>query len=184
MVDIETTGTSPDDNAIIQIAAVRFNPFTGTIDTANMFNRCLGIPPQRFWDEETRSWWMKQNKDILMSIFARMEDPAVVMKDFYDWAGGAYCEECFVAKPLSFDFPFVQSYFRRFGYPMPFNHSKGRDLRSFLAGLSFPDAPFDDRSVPVDGVGAHDAIFDVLHQIKVIFHALNARKTRAPQVIG
>ena len=75
MVDLETTGTSPDETAMIQLAAVKFNLAEGTVDSTDMFNRCLSIPPKRFWDEGTRQWWGQQKREILLDIYARMEDP-------------------------------------------------------------------------------------------------------------
>lgn len=165
---------------MIQIAAVRFNPVTRQIDH-NFFNGCLEIPPTRFWDEDTRSWWMKQNRSVLESIYARMRDPAEVMRDFWDWCGGVECRMAFLSKPLSFDFPFVASYFREFGPGrMPFDFRLGRDLRSVLVGLTFPGPSFDDRSVPMQGP-AHDALFDCLHQINVLFKAMDHAK--GPEIL-
>ena len=174
MVDIETTGTSPDRNAVIQIAAVKFDPYEGTVDS-DFFNRCLLIPPNRFWDEDTRGWWLKK-PEILRSIFARMEPAEAVLRDFYAWATAGE-SLCFVAKPLSFDFPFIASYFTDFGggLRMPFDHRKGRDLRTLLAGLSFPEAPFDERTVEFIGE-AHDALPDTLHQVRVCLAAIEKRK--------
>lgn len=48
MVDLETTGTSPDETAIIQISAVRFNLLTAEVDP-NVFDMCLTMPPGRYW---------------------------------------------------------------------------------------------------------------------------------------
>ena len=73
MVDLETTGTSPDETAIIQIAAVRFNLQTGEVDP-NVFDMCLSIPPRRYWDEGTRAWWSKM-PDVLMDIWQRQRPP-------------------------------------------------------------------------------------------------------------
>ena len=168
-MDVETTGTSPDRAAVIQIAAVRFNTETRAIDH-NFFNRCLAIPTTRFWQEDTRSWWMKQKRSVLQGIFDRMEDPRLVMSDFQDWVGfnsGLH----FLSKPLSFDFPFVASYATEFGpgYGMPFSHQKGRDLRSMMSAMA-PD--FDEGSVAFEG-DQHDALFDCLHQIKLLFAAMD-----------
>lgn len=166
-VDIETTGTSPDRAAIIQIAAVRFDLHARTIDHS-FFNRCLTMPPTRCWEEGTRSWWLK-NRPVLDGIFSRMEDHRQVMEEFFEWCGGAACDMHFLSKPLSFDFPFVSSYFREFGpgSHMPFDHRKGRDLRSMLCCI---DPEFQENTVPFEGP-QHDALFDALHQIKVLFAA-------------
>jgi hypothetical protein len=164
-VDIETTGTSPDRAAVIQIAAARFNLETQEIDH-RFFNRCLAIPPTRFWEEGTRSWWMS-HRDTLASIYERMEDPRTVMADFHDWVNQVPGTH-FLSKPLSFDFPFISSYAIEFGLGQnPFDFRRGRDLRSLISVIA-PE--FNERSVPFDG-NQHDAMFDVFHQIKMLFKA-------------
>ena len=169
MLDIETTGMSKDHNAIIQLVAVRFDPIAKTIDH-NFFDQCMIPPTTRFWDDGTRDWWLNM-PEILKSIYVRMQEPSVVMRNFYDWCGGAHNDLYTWAKPLSFDVPFVESYFREFGPMMCLDHRRGRDLRTFLAGLSFPNPPMDDMAVPFTG-DKHNALHDVLHQIKILFQGL------------
>jgi len=166
MVDIETTGLFPDRSAMIQLAAVRFDLETKEVDT-RFFYRALKMPPWRFWQESTWDWW-SDKPEILTDIVSRMEDPAVVMQDFFNWSvaqdGPA---PRFWSKPLSFDFPFVSSYFRDFGLSMPYNYSQAMDMRSFMRGrlglkqFKEPKPEF---------VGnAHNALSDTIHQIKVLF---------------
>lgn len=170
MVDIETTGTSPDEAAIIQLAAVKFNLAEGTVDSANMFNRCLAIPPKRFWDEGTRQWWGQQKREILHDIYARMEEPRTVLQAFADWSGYNHAEPLrFWGKPTHFDYSFIQSYFTQFEIMNPYHFRFGTDMNSFIRGLAC------DSSVPtfkIDFQGdAHNAIFDVLNQIDTVFKA-------------
>jgi DNA polymerase III epsilon subunit-like protein len=171
-VDLETTGTDPSHAAVIQIGAVKFNPRRREIDP-DTFDRCLDVPPNRFWDTATRAWWGRQGR-VLYDIQTRMEPPGRVIEDFYRWLGGADCALCLYAKPTSFERPFLESYFREHGFPCPLDFRRERDLRSFLAGLAFPGKAFDDRSVPFDGV-PHNALFDALHQVKILFRALEER---------
>jgi hypothetical protein len=173
MIDLETTGTSPEHTAIIQIAAVKFDITTGEI-SHDFFNRCLSIPNTRRWDEDTRQWWSKMS-DQLRGIYGRMEEPAKVMEEFYWWLGGPSCQLHTWAKPLSFEFPFLSSYFKEFGPAMPLDFRKGRDLWTFMDGLNFPYTPFNEKSVPFDGV-VHDALFDTLHQVRLLFAAIDAPK--------
>lgn len=166
MVDIETTGTQPNKSGMIQLAAVKFNLTEQTV-SPNMFNRSLIIPPWRNWDEDTRDWWAKQ-PDTLYKIIAKSEDPKLVMTDFINWSAQPTPLR-FWAKPTTFDFMFVSSYARDFDLPMPFSYRDANDMNSYLRGLYAPDEV--DRSDEPDMNGtAHDAIFDVLHQIKVLFH--------------
>jgi len=171
MVDLETGGTSPDETPILQIAAVRFNVRDRTVDANDMFNRCLAVPPKRYWDEGTRDWWLGQKQSVLMDILRRAEDPAKVMGDFRDWAGTSPDEpHRFWAKPISFDYAFVSSYFRQFKIYNPFHYRYAIDVNSFLRGLTRSgDLPV----VEVEFQGdAHNALFDVLHQISVVFKGL------------
>lgn len=167
MVDLETTGTHPEHSAIIQIAAVRFNPFHLTVDAECMFSRCLLVPDHRYWSEDTRRWWGQQKRETLQSIHARMEDPETVLRDFVAWVPE---QATFVSKPLSFDAPFVSSYLRDYELPNPFAYWKARDLRSLIQGLTW-NSEFDERAIAFEGP-QHDALFDVLHQIKLLFRAI------------
>lgn len=174
MVDIETTGTNSERNAIIQIAAVKFNYATGTVSD-NFFNRCLAVHPGREWDFDTRGWWMKQG-NVLETIQARAEDPYTVMRAFYDWLLADWPSERpeglqFWGKPTHFDYVFIASYFKMFGLENPCHFRYARDLNSFMAGLRGDTAhPAFEDDPQMDGP-AHDALFDTLHQIKLLMHA-------------
>jgi DNA polymerase III alpha subunit (gram-positive type) len=168
MVDIETTGTDPSINAMIQLAAIRFNWHTGEIDTENMFNLCLEIPGNRYWAEDTRGFWRSQ-PDVLESIMIRAQPAAWVMQKFNEWCGVLPLRMW--AKPISFEWPFIQSYAKQFHQELPFHFRDAIDLQSFIRGTrQNPGAKAFDKEVPFDGP-AHDAIFDVIHQIAVVFEA-------------
>jgi DNA polymerase III epsilon subunit-like protein len=171
MIDIETTGTDPAHAAIIQIAAVKFSLETKEIDTASMFCRSLWIPPGRFWDENTRDWWGRQNQDILNGIYDRMEDPRVVMNEFFDWGNGLnlVMPARMWAKPISFEYPFLSSYFKQFDLHMPFHFRYAKDVNTFLFAKGHDPSVFW-RGVPPAG-DAHHALFDVLTQIHGVFLA-------------
>ncbi len=165
MVDLETTGTDPEHAAIIQLTAVRFNLTTREIDH-EWFNECLLVPPNRFWSEDTLRWWQR-HPEVLRDIQVRMRDPAEVMAEFYKWANGCQDSLHFWSKPLSFDFPFLASYCRTYGWPNPYDFRKGRDVRTYLWATN-PN--FDESAVPFIGP-AHNALFDVLHQIRLLYAA-------------
>lgn len=177
MVDVETTGTDPSHAAIIQLAAVRFNLEERTVDSTNMFDRALTIPPGRFWDESTREWWGRQKRDVLMGIYSRMQDPATVMSEFADWVGYTPDQPIrFWAKPTSFDFTFVASYFNQFGIPNPFHFRWATDVNSFIRGLA-GDSSVETFRVDFQG-DAHNALIDVLNQISAVFQAADHYQPR------
>lgn len=172
MVDIETTGTDFSRNAIIQIAAVKFNYTTGEV-SEDFFDRCLHIHPGREWDFECRTWWSKQPQ-VLAQIQSRAEDPHTVVKAFYDWLLKDWPSTQqeglqFWSKPSHFDHVFISNYFKMFGYDMPCHFRYARDLNSFMAGLrgtpTHPEFPNDE---PVLQGEAHNALHDTIHQIRLL----------------
>lgn len=171
MVDIETTGVRPDRHAILQIAAVKFNYETGEVDP-NVFDRCLAIPPTRSWDESTRMWWARQKPSVFQGIIQRAEDPRKVMKEFGQWCGYCHPEPLrFWAKPISFDYTFIASYFHDFQIEDPFHFTWTVDLNSFLRGrMNTTEKVKVD--IPFQG-DEHNALFDAIHQVKI---ALAARE--------
>lgn len=169
MIDIESTGTDPSHAAMIQLSAVRFDIEKQDIDT-DMFDQCLLVPANRFWQEDTREWWAGQDQSIISSIWSRMREPAPVLREFAAWAMRDLDGDKPIlwAKPISFEWPFLQSYFKEYGVASPFHYSDCKDLRSVLYARGMPTL---DRDHPFEGP-AHNAIFDVLHQIEVLFKCL------------
>lgn len=169
MIDIETTGTDPYHNAMIQLAAIQFNYETQEI--GSVFNHCLRIPAGRYWDEDTREWWGKQKAHILQDIYSKMQDPRDVTLAFNDFI-------CSAGQPLrfwsrgSFDWWFVQSYFDWCDRPMPFAHNAAMDLRAFQSGLfGKPKEP--DMSWLTHPGDAHNALYDCVLQLKRLFSCAN-----------
>lgn len=166
IVDTETTGTNPQFGAIIQLAAIKFNYETGAI--GEVFDRCLAIAPNRFWSEDTRRWWGTK-KRILDGLINRMEDPGVVIKDYFQfitkdgrplrfWSRGA------------FDFYFLASYMEQYGFEMPHQFWAARDTRSWIAGRwGRPEEP-DLSHITAPG-DAHNALHDNVVELKKIFAA-------------
>lgn len=177
MVDLETTAVLPDRGAIVQIAAVQFSLEHGTVEH-NFFNRCLAIPPHRYWQESTREFWMRQKPHIFQGIMARMEDPRQVFTDFIEWCYPAGSLRLW-AKPSHFEFPFIASYCNDYDLVNPFHYSKGvTDMNSFIKGLYYPD-PVPELEIEFKG-DPHNALYDVFHQIKTLMaHYENVKKLRA-----
>jgi hypothetical protein len=166
MIDLETTATDPSHGAIIQLSAVRFNLEEQSIDT-NMFDQCLTIPGNRFWEEGTREWWVHECPDVLDTIWPRMQDPLAVLTAFNQWVVRdlGLQRPIMWAKPIHFEYPFIQSYYKQFNLTIPFAYYEAQDLRSWCRAKGHPDL---DREIEFEGV-KHNAIHDVLHQIKTLF---------------
>ena len=178
MVDIETTGLEPEHSAIIQLAAVRFDLKTQAVDSTKMFCKSLLIPPNRFWNEGTRQWWGQQKVQVFSQIMATMEDPKTVMRAFADWCGYSNPFDLkFWAKPISFDYTFVDSYFKTFEVANPFHFRNAVDMNSFLRGM-VRDTTIPQTTAIMSG-DAHHALHDVIHQIDVVFHAMNGEYVNA-----
>lgn len=172
MVDIETTGTDYGRNAIIQISAVKFD-YDSEMVSDDFFDRCLHIHPGREWDPSCAEWWKKQG-GVLTQIQARAEDPYTVIRTFYDWMLKDWPSTKeglrFWAKPTSFDHAFLSHYLNMFKLDMPCHYRYARDLNSFMAGMrGSPAHPDFEREEPVFQGDAHNALHDVLHQIRLLF---------------
>lgn len=177
MVDIETTGTSSfDHTAILQIAGVKFNYDTQEV-SPDMFNMSLSIPHGRYWDKQTEAWWHKDKLHVLRDIQARAQPPEVAMRAFYNWLLKDYPTNPdglrFWAKPPHFDYSFIASYFRQFNMDNPCAYNKTRCLNSTLAALrgSADHWPLENE-IEFQG-DQHNALMDALHQVRVLFAAIN-----------
>lgn len=172
MVDLETTGKNPVHNGIIQIGAIKFNYRTGEI--GDTFDRCLCLLPNRYWDEDTRQFWMTgENLEVYHSIVARMEPGAAVLFDFARFAlegapDGGYR---FWAKPVHFDWNFVASHFEQIHGHMPFHYRYARDMNSFIAGLRGEAEHFSMEAVVPFRGAKHNALHDAAYQVDCLMHA-------------
>lgn len=172
MVDLETTGANFDHNAVIQIAAVKFNYDTEDV-SPDFFNACLSIPPKRYWDEGTRQWWSRNPAHILKGIQAAARPPEEVIREFYHWLLKDYPNGQeglrFWGKPTHFDYSFIASYFEQYGLTNPCHFRDARDLNSFVAGLSGSPQkiPFE-KEIEFEG-DEHNALHDTLFQLKALF---------------
>lgn len=168
MVDMETTGTSPESTAMIQLAGVRFNLETQDVDPV-FFDECLSIPGNRRWDQDTLEWWGTM-PELLSSILGRARDPKTVLEEFHQWAGRDLdVQPILWAKPTHFEFPFIESYNKQFGLPSLFHYRFAENLLTHCRAKGFPEL---DAELEFEGE-AHNAIHDVLHQVKVLFEANN-----------
>jgi hypothetical protein len=175
MVDTETGGKQPDRTPMIQVAAVPFCLETMTI-SPNVFCRSLSVPPTRLWDESTRQWWSEQNQEILQEIIDLAQPPAQVMDEFWRYSVQLGPGVRFWAKPISFDYAFISSYFRDYELTNPFDFRTTKDLNSFIAGL------YRNKPVPKIELSAkvtHNALDDCYSQIELLFNHYEATRDAA-----
>lgn len=174
MVDIETTGTQPDRAGILQIGAVKFNLETRQVDP-NFFDRCLTVPNNRSWSEDTRAWWNQQKPSVLKDIKARAEPHQLVIPAFAQWAYQTPGLR-FWAKPTTFDFMFVASYFADAELLNPFHYRNAVDLNSFAKGLFYGD-PAGVPTIPARDMGdAHNAVNDCLMQLQYVYDLIDYKE--------
>lgn len=174
MIDTETTGTDPYHTNMVQLAGVAFNIETGEV-CPNLFCVSLREIETRFWDEGARKFWSGR-QDLLRRIQSEAISPSIAMNKFFDWvvSNPSSSERRFWAKPVNFDFPFVENYLRMAGLMSPFHFRTAIDMRSWLRGklgvMSLEPVVAFENSIPFEGV-AHDARFDTLHQVRVVLKA-------------
>lgn len=165
MVDVETTGLNSGRNGILQIGAVRFNLETKAVDS-NFFNQSLTLPTTRAWDEDTRRWWGQQKAGVLTEIQSRARPHATVIEEFAKW-GYLNPGIRFWAKPVQFDFPFIDTYMTDNNLINPWKYYDTVDLNSYLKGR-YKNFQVPKIEVPASG-DAHNALNDCLWQLKYLF---------------
>lgn len=170
MVDTETTGTDPQTAGILQLSAIKFN--LATREIGGMFDACPSLLPRRSWSDSTRAFW-RGHKAIYDSLVAREQPARAVFQAFADFC----CEDApfggyiFVAKPVKFDWPMVESHMIDLDIPFPFAHHAYLDVNSYMAGREgvastrevVTDPPF-----PAGGL-QHNALHDCAYQIDMLF---------------
>lgn len=174
MVDLETTGTQPQTAGILQVAAIKFDYATGLVGP--MYNRAVAPLPGRMWDFGTIAWWQEEpgRKAHLNKLFKTAQSALPVFQGLTDWLGPSDEPFRLWAKPSHFEFPFLESAYQQLGLENPFSYQKVMDINSFIRALSGNlQLTTHDVEVPFEGQ-RHDAIFDALHDIRVL---LNAKET-------
>jgi hypothetical protein len=167
MVDVETTGLTAHACALIQIGAVPFNYETGEIDSSNMFKRSLMIPRNRYWTDDTQTFWMVDNAEVFRGIMEQAQPAEAAFKEFHAWACNLG-DVRFWSKGM-LDWNMIDSYCLQYNLPMPFNFRQVKDMRSFIAGL-YGTAEYVEPQVEKVG-NHHDALHDCLTQLKIVFKA-------------
>lgn len=173
MVDVETTGVTPDLAGILQIGAIKFNP--ETLEVGPVFNGFPMLLPRRRWDERTRKFWQVDNRHIYAMMIEQQRPAREVFQAFADFA----CKDSpfggfiFTAKPTKFDWPLLESNMLDLDITFPFAHGRYLDMHSWISGLrgtAFKTNIEDEVPFPAGGA-KHNALHDCAWQIDCMFHA-------------
>lgn len=169
MADTETTGTDPETAGIIQLAAIKFNLATGKIGP--MFDMCPSLLPRRSWSDSTKAFW-RGHRDVYEQIVAREQPARQVFQAFADFCceGAPFGGYIFVAKPVKFDWPMIESHMIDLDIPFPFAHHAYLDVNSYMAGAEGVGGPREvTTEVPFPAGGQeHNALHDCAYQIDML----------------
>lgn len=168
MLDLETLA-STEDAAIIQIAAVAFDPVSGEIasEFSVHISKTIGhINP------ETVFWWMQQAAASTVGKACAESDTDALAAVFYfgEWVkslgeiGGVW------SFPASFDLPVLSSAYAKAHLPKPWHYRAERCARTVLALAGFKGKDRPDVPAP-EGYQAHDALSDCRMQVRWLIAA-------------
>lgn len=177
--DIETLSTRPDA-AILSIGAAAFDRATGAIGrTMYVEVKIDDAVDNGHVDGSTLTWWVSQS-DAARALFSRPNKVSLatamrlvtefVVREVEDtgevspWGNGS-----------TFDITILESAYRRVGLPVPWKFWNVRDMRT-IVDAAFEATGFDRGSIPFEGV-PHHALYDAVHQAKVIATSWNAVTT-------
>jgi DNA polymerase III subunit alpha, Gram-positive type len=159
--DIETTGLSPYEHAIIELAGAKFRPGEDTVDTFQELANPGGALSQT----------VQRITGITDAMLASSRPPIEVVKAFLAWAGP---EAYFLAHNASFDIRFINATFLNSAEPVP-------NLR-FVDTLAWARERFPDRKTHALGEllenlgatteGLHRALADAMGVRALVLHLL------------
>jgi exodeoxyribonuclease VIII len=168
MIDLETLATTPDA-VILQIAAVKFDPFddylTRGVGLADLQTLDIMVDvdsqPDRNVNPETLDWWAQQDPQVQERIFS--PDNRVAFKDalmtlhrfVWNSSGRIWCQG------TSFDISILEHAYRAIDHPYPWRYWQARDSRTLLdlVAVNLP-------------VATHDAVADCYRQATGVQQAL------------
>lgn len=173
MLDLETLSTRKDA-AIIQIAALEFDPLTG--ETGRSFNTFIRNPSGHL-DVQTVAWWMQQAQAAAIGAALASPDScghdATAVSAFAEWLGNDTARGCKLealwSHGATFDLVLLENAFNRNDMAKPWSYKVERDTRTLYAL-----APGGMPVVPTDPQRKHDARYDCEVQAKQVVAALAA----------
>lgn len=169
MIDTETLATTPDA-MILQIAAVKFDPFDDylergiTVADLPQLNLWLDLEsqPDRQLSESTLEWWSKQDPAIQAQVFGDKNrvafSEAIQQTHQFIWNTGRIW-----AQGIQFDISLLENAYRSLDMPYSWSYWQARDSRTLLdlVSVNLPAA-------------THNAIDDCFRQVVGVQKALAA----------
>ena len=167
MIDIETMSIRPDA-AIIQVAAVMFSFDSDKVETFCM-NSSLksSIDLGLHIDDATVKWWKNRPSEVLASVVKDSKPIQHVIEQFDEFLGIDRLKYSYWCQGASFDFPVLDSAYRKLNRPVPWKYWNQRDTRTVYSifGLDWRNYP---------RVGSyHNGLDDCLTQIKALKECLS-----------
>jgi exodeoxyribonuclease VIII len=176
MLDLETLSTRKNA-AIIQIAAIAFDPSTGATLPASFNAFVNDLHQDSHVDISTIAWWLQQ--DQAARLGAAIEQQGITLGrallDFSQWYAALGAVEAIWSHGATFDLPVLCSALASCGYKQPWSYRAERDTRTLFA-LAPGGMP---AVVGTPGGQKHDALYDCEIQIKQVVGALAALRGAA-----
>ena len=168
MIDIQTTGVYADKHAIIKLAAIPFD--IDKREIGESFCKCLTIPCDRQWMDETYDWWQKTNPYRLEEILSNSKYYLDVLQEFNEYVR-TFDKGIKFWSHHTIDWEMIEHYFRSYGITSPFTYRSFIDLDSYLEALAPNEiGKYKPLANPSD---EHNALFDCQLQIDWLFNTLD-----------
>lgn len=175
MIDIETLGTKPGA-AVVSIGAAFFDLISGEVGATFYKAIDLELSENGEIDPGTVKWWMRQS-DEARAVFSDAEaipsDDALRNLAWFIAANRSGKKLCVWGNGCTFDNVILDACFRSHGIERPWGNYDDRDVRTIveLGRAILGINPKSD--IPFDG-NQHNALDDVLHQVKYVSHIARA----------
>lgn len=171
MLDFETFGNGRDA-CVVQVGAAYFHPITGEVGSIFKRNVCAisAVRSGAVIDPGTMYWWMGQGKMAQESVIAEprftIEEVFSELNHFLDGAENIWSH-------ATFDFPILMETFKRLKMKPGFSFRAAKDIRTLMWLAELPP----DQASPVRSGTHHDALDDVIYQIKYCVNAIRKIKS-------
>lgn len=178
MIDMETLGTTPGA-AIMQIAIVLFNIQTGAVSKKYRFNKTLNSDHQIkngfSTSDSTINWWKKENINLYNELRNSKNNYLEVGRDLQSWYKSLphYQDIRLWGNSARFDIGILEGFYRKSigeGFVPFWSSWKERCVRTLF------NIDIEERyKIKFEGT-KHNAIDDVIHQIKVACNIVKKNK--------